>query len=136
MLSLYSALLAQHARQLTPVRCAEQTVAQLQRYFEDVVLENNLGALVVECLLPEAQRAMREIARVREIAVNRIATAIRSSLELPSVLQTTVNEVGRALGAQQSALSVAGEHGQPSLNTCYFRDGDGDEGTRAELLGD
>ena len=73
---------------------------------------------------------------VREIAVNRIATAIRSSLELPSVLQTTVNEVGRALGAQYSALSVEGEHGQPSINTCYVRDGDGDEELYAELLSD
>jgi diguanylate cyclase (GGDEF)-like protein len=279
MLSLYSALLAQHARQLTPVRCAEPTIVQLQRYFEDVVLENNLAALVVESMLPEPQRSLRDIARVRsvgrsarhafffvspddvlnsaqlsddstcsepilmkssaqgdaderfvviadarfsallasvrkrdeegaetggdeviwsfepdivysaleylmarvkaelpthahlfaravrtcvpkttslqltvsvttklarllqeqavrEIAVNRIATAIRSSLELPSVLQTTVNEVGRALGAQYSALSVEGEHGQPSLNTCYFRDGDGDEELYAELLSD
>ena len=73
---------------------------------------------------------------VREIAVNRIATAIRSSLELPSVLQTTVNEVGRALGAQYSALSVEGEHGQASLTTCYFRDGDGGDELRAELLSD
>ncbi|MCA1633494.1 MAG: sensor domain-containing diguanylate cyclase [Acidobacteria bacterium] len=60
---------------------------------------------------------------VRELAVNRIATAIRSSLELSSILQTTVDEVGRALGAQYSALSVEGEHGEPSLTTCYFRDG-------------
>jgi diguanylate cyclase (GGDEF)-like protein len=279
MLSLYSALLAQHPRQLTPVRCAEPTIVQLHRYFEDVVLENNLAALVVESLLPEAQRSLRDITRVREvgrfaryafffatpedalytahlsdeeserepillqkpdqadfkerfvviadarfsalmasirtqdedgdevaadqviwsfepdivysaleylmarvtaelpthshlfskavrtcvpkttslqltvsvttklarllqeqavreIAVNRISTAIRSSLELPSVLQTTVNEVGQALGAQYSALNVEGEHGQPSLTTCYFRDGETDDDKRAELLGD
>ena len=281
MLSLYSALLAQHPRQLTPVRCAEQTIAQLHRYFEDVVLENNLSALVVEGLLPEAQRSLRDVARVRqvgrsaryafffvspddgltkldlneqrhpggapclmkkvtstpfderfvviadtrfsallasvrehaeeghdagggveviwtfepdivysaleylmarvtaehpfqaaafskavstsmpkttslqltvsvttklarllqeqagrEIAVNRIATAIRSSLELPSVLQTTVDEVGRALGARHTALSVAGDHGQPSLTTFHFRDGDGDESFRTELISD
>ncbi len=67
MLSLYSALLAQHPRQLTSVRCAEPTIVQLQRYFEDVVLENNLAALVVESLLPEAQRSLREITRVREV---------------------------------------------------------------------
>src|SRR5687767_5950232 len=67
MLSLYSALLAQHPRQLTPVRCAEQTIAQLHRYFEDVVLENNLAALVVESLLPESQRSLRDMARVREV---------------------------------------------------------------------
>ena len=279
MLTLYNALLAQHPRQLTPVRCAEPTIVQLHRYFEDVVLENNLAALVVESLLPESQRSMRDIARardvgqsarhafffvspddalntanfadedsgrgpalmsksaqegaeerfvviadarfsallasvrtpveegsdaagdeviwsfepdivysaleylmarvtaelpgqshlfskavrtcmpkttslqltvsvttklarllqeqaVRELAVNRISTAIRSSLELPSVLQTTVNEVGRALGAQYGALSIEGEHGQPSLTTCYFRDGEADEVAREELLTD
>src|SRR5919205_3791898 len=278
MLSLYSALLAQHPRQLTPVRCAEPTIVQLHRYFEDVVLENNLAALVVESLLPEAQRSLRDIARVRdvgrlarysfffaapedalysaelsdgserepvllnkpsvgdarerfvviadarfsalmasirteseegqesagdeviwsfepdivysaleylmarvtaeipdrahlfskavrtcvpkttslqltvsvttklarllqeqavrELAVNRISTAIRSSLELPSVLQTTVNEVGSVLGAQYGALSIEGEHGQAALTTCYFRDGDPDESKRDELLGD
>ena len=279
MLTLYSALLAQHPRQLTPVRCAEPTIVQLHRYFEDVVLENNLAALVVESLLPDTQRSMRDIARarevgqaarhafffvsnddslnsarlvqddserrpalmpksaqegmeerfviiadarfsallasvrkpddegadaagdeviwsfepdivysaleylmarvtaelpeqsplfskavrtcvpkttslqltvsvttklarllqeqaVRELAVNRISTAIRSSLELPSVLQTTVNEVGRALGAQYGALSVEGEHGQPSLITCYFRDGEADDDAREELLSD
>jgi diguanylate cyclase (GGDEF)-like protein len=281
MLSLYSTLLAQHPRQLTPVRCAEPTIVQLHRYFEDVVLENNLAALVVEGLLPEAQRSLRDIARVnevgrlaryafffaapedalytarlsenlsergpiliekpeqanvmerfvviadarfsallasvrakdeegqettadeviwsfepnivysaleylmarvtaempthahlfsqavrtcvpkttslqltvsvttklarllqeqavREIAVNRISTAIRSSLELPSVLQTTVNEVGQALSAQSSALSVEGEHGQPSLTTCYFRGsgGEPEDSARDGLLGD
>jgi diguanylate cyclase (GGDEF)-like protein len=261
------------------VRCAEQTIAQLHRYFEDVVLENNLAALVVESLPQETQRSLRDLARarevgraaryafffvspddalnkldlslhpeggepvlmkqvveassaerfvviadarfsallasvrtpqedgaesagdeviwtfepdivysaleylmarvtaersfqssafskavrtcvpkttslqltvsvttklarllqeqaVREIAVNRIATTIRSSLELPSILQTTVNEVGRALGAQHSALSVEGEHGQPPLTTYYFRDGEEDESDRAQLLGD
>jgi diguanylate cyclase (GGDEF)-like protein len=279
MLTLYSALLAQHPRQLTPVRCAEPTIVQLHRYFEDVVLENNLAALVVESMLPESHRSMRDIARarevgqsarhafffvtgddalnsasfdeeeyerrplliqkagqeeaeerfvviadarfsallasvhrpseespegagdeviwsfepdivysaleylmarvtaempahstlfskavrtcvpkttslqltvsvttklarllqeqaVRELAVNRISTAIRSSLELPSVLQTTVNEVGRALGAQYGALSVEGEHGGPSLTTCYFRDGEAEDAARDELVSD
>ena len=278
MLSLYSALLAQHSRQLTPVRCAEPTIVQLHRYFEDVVLENNLAALVVESLLPEAQRSLRDVSRVRdvgrlarysffftapedalttaefssgserepvilnkpgggescerfvviadarfsalmasvrtepeegqesagdeviwsfepdivysaleylmarvtaelpdrahlfakavrtcvpkttslqltvsvttklarllqeqavrEIAVNRISTAIRSTLELPSVLQTTVNEVGRALGAQSSALNIEGEHGQPSLTKFYFRDGASEEDAQTEMLGD
>ena len=278
--SLYFTLLAQHLRQLTPVRGAEQTFAQLHRYFEDVVLENNLSALVVEGLAAEPGRSLRGAARVREvgrsarysfffvspedglnklplnephqggapclmkkatstpfderfvviadtrfsallasvrehteegqdagggvdviwtfepdivysaleylmarvtaehpfqassfskavstsmpkttslqltvsvttklarllqeqagreIAVNRIATAIRSSLELPSVLQTTVDEVGRALGARHTALSVAGDHGQPSLTTFYFRDGDGDDSFRTELVSD
>lgn len=281
MHSLYHALLVQHPRQLTSVRCAEQTIAQLHRYFEDVVLENNLAALMVESLPMVAERSMRDLARVREIgraahkafffvspgdalndlplrtndqdrepillkrteqdkgyerfvviadarfsallasvrdteedgtegggdaviwtfepdivysaleylmarvtaerpfqatafasavrtsmpkatslqltvsvttklarllqeqagreiAINRIATAIRSSLELDSILQTTVNEVGRALNAQHCALRVTGEANK-HLTNCYFRDGkeDNDNGAEeAELMGD
>ncbi|HYO63189.1 MAG TPA: sensor domain-containing diguanylate cyclase [Pyrinomonadaceae bacterium] len=279
MLSLYSALLTQHPRQLTPVRCAEQTIAQLHHYFEDVVLENNLAALVVEHLPRVAERSLRELTRVREvgrasrhafffvgagdalndagfradehdrqpvlltcgaddegserfaviadarfsallasvrgrgedgsetedaeviwtfepdivysaleylmarvtaehpaqarafsaavrrcmpkatslqltvavttklarllqeqavreIAVNRIASAIRSSLELSSVLQTTVGELGRALNAQYSALSVEGEGGDEPTTNFYFRGGDIGEAERTELLSD
>src|SRR2546428_9069882 len=68
MYSLYRAILDQHSRQLTPVRCAEQTIAQLHRYFEDVVLENSLAALVVEILPYAAERPIRDRTRVREMA--------------------------------------------------------------------
>src|SRR3954464_473182 len=67
MYSLYQALLTQHPRQLTSVRCAEQTIAQLHRYFEDVVLENNLSALVIESLPQMKERSLREMARVKEV---------------------------------------------------------------------
>lgn len=279
MLSLYHALLTQHPRQLTPIRCAEQTIAQLHRYFEDVVLENNLASLVVESLPFMAERPPRHLERVRalgraarhafffvapgdalsnvllrkndqdrepvflrgisqgrvaerfvviadarfsallasvpnsqensadsagdeviwtfepdivysaleylmarvsaerfaqaeafsmaartsmpkatslqltvavttklarlmqeqtgrELAINRIATAIRNSLELPSILQTTVDEVGRALGAQHCALYIEGEPGRPALTNCYFRDGEMSEDERGELIRD
>ncbi|HEY0545072.1 MAG TPA: sensor domain-containing diguanylate cyclase [Pyrinomonadaceae bacterium] len=276
MHSLYHALLAQHSRQLTSVCCAEQTIAQLHRYFEDVVLENNLAALVIESLPLMKERALRDLARVREvgraahrafffvspedalndlplkmseqdrepvllkrtehdqmderfvviadsrfsallasvrgteddggdeviwsfepdivysaleylmarvnaersfqagvfsaavkssmpkatslqltvsvttklarllqeqagreIAVNRIANAIRNSLELRDILQTTVNEVGRALGAQHCAMRVEGEAGSAPLNNFYFRDGvDSDKAEETELRGD
>jgi diguanylate cyclase (GGDEF)-like protein len=281
MYSLYQALLTQHSRQLTPVRCAEQTIAQLHRYFEDVVLENNLAALVIESLPVQAERSLRDLARVREVgraahrafffvspndalnnlplrtseqdresvllkrgnndketerfvviadarfsallasvhgndeegdleadgdrviwtfepdivysaleylmarvtaeghlqapvftsavrssmpkatslqltvsvttklarllqeqagrevAVNRIATAIRNSLEIDSVLQTTVTEVGRALNAQHCALRIEGETGKQPLTNCYFRDGAGsDDAEEEELLAD
>jgi diguanylate cyclase (GGDEF)-like protein len=68
MYSLYDALLTQHSRQLSPIRCAHSTIAQLHRYFEDVVLENNLGALVIESLPLSAKRPNREKARFRELA--------------------------------------------------------------------
>jgi len=50
-----------------PVPCAGSTIAQLHRYFEDVVLENNLGALVVESLPTAAVRPPRDIARLQEL---------------------------------------------------------------------
>jgi diguanylate cyclase (GGDEF)-like protein len=281
MLSLYQALISQHSRQLTPVRCADQTIAQLHRYFEDVVLENNLASLVVESLPTKTERTQRTMEHVmalgraaryafffaahddglkqlplgrregarepvllprasqdgrdehfvviadarfsallvslrddpdgaeagdetgfevvwtfepdivysaleylmarvtaerlpqtkefagavrscmpkatslqltvsvttklarllqeqaaREVAVNRIASAIRSSLELPSILQTTVNEVGRALGAQHCALRVDGELEQPATTKCYFRDGEPSIAEAEELVND
>src|SRR5256714_2152981 len=277
MHSLYQALMFQHARQLTPVRCAEQTITQLHHYFEDVVLENNLSALVVESLPRKRERSTRGLERVaelaraaryafffvapddalrllpsvegerapvllprntngtgrehfiliadarfsallvtaadeqaqtgaapfiereviwtfepdivysaleylmarvtaerfaqtkefatavrrcmpkttslrltvsvttklarllqeqaaREIAVNRIASAIRSTLELPSILQTTVEEVGRALGAKDCALRVAGEAEQPATTKFYACAGAPTESEQADLL--
>jgi diguanylate cyclase (GGDEF)-like protein len=68
MHSLFNALLAQHARQLTPVRCAHSTIAQLHGYFEDVVLENNLTALVIEGLPIAGKRSARELTRMRDLA--------------------------------------------------------------------
>ena len=68
MYSLYDVLLAQHARQLTPVKCAYSTIVQLHRYFEDVVLENSLNALVIESLPLSGRRPAREKARVRDLA--------------------------------------------------------------------
>jgi diguanylate cyclase (GGDEF)-like protein len=68
MHSLFDVLLTQHARQLTPVRCAYSTIVQLHRYFEDVVLENSLNALVIESLPLSPKRLAREKARVRDLA--------------------------------------------------------------------
>lgn len=67
MHSLYHSLLAQHARQLTPVRCAVSTIAQLHRYFEELVLENHLGAMVIESLPTSVERSASEVARVQDL---------------------------------------------------------------------
>jgi diguanylate cyclase (GGDEF)-like protein len=276
MNSLYHALLVQHPKQLIPVRCAEQTILQLHRYFEDVVLENSLSSLVIESLPSAAERPLRDLARVRElgraaqaafffvspedalhrlplragnqdreakllpssepehseerfvviadsrfsgllasvrdtrggakadgdevvwtfepdvvytaleylmarvtaerplqspdfisavrasmpkatslqltvsvttklarmlqeqagreIAINRIATAIRNSLELDDILQTTVDEVGRALGVLHCALAVNGEANGPRMSKIYFRDHAGDAAEEAAIM--
>jgi len=73
----------------------------------------------------------------REVAINRIASAIRSSLSLPSVLQTTFDEVGRALGVQLCGLHVEGEsEHSPMMMKCYFRDGAPGEEEREAVIND
>ncbi|MBC7795328.1 MAG: sensor domain-containing diguanylate cyclase [Pyrinomonadaceae bacterium] len=67
MSTLFNALLSQHSRSLNPVRHTEQMTAQLQSFFEEVVLENDLQAIVIECLPPRENRSLREIDRVRRI---------------------------------------------------------------------
>lgn len=67
MHTLYNFLLAQHPKQLNPVRCRETTISQLHRYLEDVVLENKLPALVIECLPASEQRSTREIGRLKDL---------------------------------------------------------------------
>ena len=67
MYSLYNSLLAQHPRQLTPIRCSVSTITKLQTYFEDVLLENSLNALVVESIPAVDVRPNREATRVKKL---------------------------------------------------------------------
>lgn len=56
----------------------------------------------------------------REVAVNRIATAIRESLDLGVILQKTVDEVGTALNVQNCALRVGGSAAEQDLTYFHF----------------
>src|SRR6185295_14777823 len=60
----------------------------------------------------------------REIAVNRIATAIRESLELGVILQKTVTEVGPALNVAGCALRVENQGSLEPLLYSYFAGGE------------
>ena len=57
----------------------------------------------------------------REIAVNRIATAIRNSNKLDSLLLTAAKEVGRALNAKCCAVQVEGDPMGKTMTRCHFR---------------
>ena len=57
----------------------------------------------------------------REIAVNRLATAIRNTLDLDSVLQTAADEVGRALNVHSCAVRVEGALVGRQMTKCYLR---------------
>jgi diguanylate cyclase (GGDEF)-like protein len=54
----------------------------------------------------------------REIAVNRISTAIRQWLELDQILQIAVNEVSAALNVEQCVLLIESEE-DPSFSVVY-----------------
>jgi diguanylate cyclase (GGDEF)-like protein len=72
----------------------------------------------------------------REIAVNRLATAIRNSLELDSVLQTAANEVGRALNVHSCAVRVEGALVGRQVTKYYLRPDAAVRETEVSLLGD
>ena len=61
--SLYYVLTDQHREEFAPVRCNEQTVTRLVRYFEDIVTENKLSALVIEgrCLKGNSTRETQRL---------------------------------------------------------------------------
>ena len=70
MHSLYYVLTDQHREEFAPVRCNEQTVARLVGYFEEVVTENKLSALVLEgrCLNGDPPREKKRLAALTAAA--------------------------------------------------------------------
>src|SRR5262245_1318617 len=66
MYSLFYVATDQHGDEFAPVRCNKQTISLLIRYFEDVVIEHKLSALVVEgrCLDGEGTRESERLGRV------------------------------------------------------------------------
>lgn len=68
MQTLYKAILSQHSRSITPLKFVEQMTAQLQNFFEDIVLENDLSALVITSLPLRKQRSRREVERLLKVA--------------------------------------------------------------------
>lgn len=70
MHSLYYVLKDQHREEFASVRCSEKTVSRLARYFEDVVTENKLSALVLEgrCLTGDASREKERLTKLTAAA--------------------------------------------------------------------
>lgn len=113
MYSLYHSLLAQHPRQLIPVRCAGATITQLHHYFEDVVLENSLGAMVVESLPGVADRPARDTARINEL--NQAAKSLFLWLSPDDSLSSMALNRGK-----ESNASVVFEHDDEDQNNERF----------------
>jgi diguanylate cyclase (GGDEF)-like protein len=106
MYSLFHSLLAQHSRQLTPVRCADSTISLLSRYFEDVVLENNLSALVIESLPTAREILPSEIVRAEELG----AVALSSFLMVSA--EDTISQLMLNRGVDDSKVVVLDKNDQ------------------------
>lgn len=99
-----------------PIRLRDQAIGVINLRFEgqgiapDVIeMVNDVGSrlgLVLESarLLHEAQRLAS-----REQQINLIATQMRSSVNLDAILQNTVRELGKALGAQRTFIQLSSQ---------------------------
>lgn len=97
-----------------PIRLRDQAIGVINLRFEGgdiapelVEMVNDVGSrlgLVLESarLLHEAQRLAS-----REQQINLIATQVRSSVNLDAILQNTVRELGKALGAQRTFIQLS-----------------------------
>ena len=70
MYSLFYVATDQHGEEFVPVRCNKETISRLIRYFEDVVIEHKLSALVVEgrCLDGEGPRESERLGRLLSVS--------------------------------------------------------------------
>src|SRR3982074_808372 len=66
MHSLFDVLIDQHREEFAPVRCNKQTASRLVRYFEDIVTENKISALIIEgrCLNGDRSRELGRLSRL------------------------------------------------------------------------
>jgi diguanylate cyclase (GGDEF)-like protein len=102
MSTLYEALISQHSRTLNPVLHTEQMTQQLHSFFESVVLENSLPALVIESLPQRRERQWREVERVRQMG---------KTARYPLFLVAQEDELTRWFKDQETAESEESKSG-------------------------
>ena len=79
MHSLFDVLVGQHREEFAPVRCNKQTASRLVRYFEDIVIENKISALIVEGRCLNGDRA-REVGRLAKLVASSRRTQRRAAI--------------------------------------------------------
>lgn len=101
------------ARLDVPIRLRGQEIGMIQLRFEGQAAPAEMAELVEEVgsrlgLVLESSRLLHEAQRLaaREQQINRIASEVRSSADLDSILQNTVRELGKALGARRTVIQL------------------------------
>jgi PAS domain S-box-containing protein len=103
-----------------PIKLRGQTVGVLNLRFEEATLAQETVSMVEEiaerlALVLENARLMQEAQALvsREQRINLISSQVRSSISLDTILQNTVRELGRALGASRTFIQLGIEPDNP-----------------------
>jgi PAS domain S-box-containing protein len=103
-----------------PIKLRGQTVGVLNLRFEEETVAQETVSMVEEiaerlALVLENARLMQEAQSLvsREQRINLISSQVRSSISLDTILQNTVRELGRALGASRTFIQLGIEPDNP-----------------------
>ncbi len=103
-----------------PIKLRGQTVGVLNLRFEEESVAQETVSMVEEiaerlALVLENARLMQEAQSLvsREQRINLISSQVRSSISLDTILQNTVRELGRALGASRTFIQLGIEPDNP-----------------------
>jgi PAS domain S-box-containing protein len=103
-----------------PIKLRGQTVGVLNLRFEEETVAQETISMVEEiaerlALVLENARLMQEAQSLvsREQRINLISSQVRSSISLDTILQNTVRELGRALGASRTFIQLGVEPDNP-----------------------
>jgi GAF domain-containing protein len=99
-----------------PIKLRDQVIGVLNLRFESEVVPPEMSSLVEEVtsrlgLVLESTRLLHDAQRLasREQRINWITTQVRSSVNLDTILQNTVRELGRTLGATRAYIQIGSE---------------------------
>jgi nitrate/nitrite-specific signal transduction histidine kinase len=105
-----------HSALAVPIKLRDQVIGVLNLRFESDVVPTEMASLVEEVtsrlgLVLESTRLLHDAQRLasREQRINLITTQVRSSVNLDTILQNTVRELGRALGATRTYIQIGSE---------------------------
>ncbi len=96
-----------------PIKLREEVIGVLNLRFEEESIPAEMVSLVQESvsrlsLVLESARLLQEAQRLaaREQQINVIASEVRGSINLETVLQNTVRELGKAIGASRTYIHI------------------------------
>jgi GAF domain-containing protein/HAMP domain-containing protein len=101
-----------------PIMVRDDTIGVLNMCFDKEKIDPETRALIEEAtsrlaLVLESARLLGEAQRLaaREVQINWIATQVSGSVNIETILQNTVRELGKSLGASRTFIQVGSQSG-------------------------